>query len=109
MYFLLGLIYKTIIHGQLLQMICLSGTYEDLFLQTGKVRRCQLGGDDQRQQHKQKKAIPKPHDKIFPRMQKYVLELSFIENNWGTLIGRVKMNKKAGCLALVKIIHHSSI
>ena len=41
--------------GQLLQMICLLGTFEDFFLQTGKVRRCQLGGDDQRQQHKQKK------------------------------------------------------
>ena len=44
------------IHRQLLKRTCLLETFEDFFfLQTRKGSRCQLGGDDQRQQHKQKK------------------------------------------------------
>ena len=68
-------------------------------MQTGKVRRCQLGGDDQRQQHKQK-SESKTAGQDFSQNAK-ILELSFIKNNCG------KINK-TGCLPLVKIIHKES-
>ena len=68
-------------------------------MQTGKVRRCQLGGDDQRQQHKQK-SESKTAGQDFSQNAK-ILELSFINNNCG------KINK-TGCLALVKTIHKKS-
>ena len=67
-------------------------------MQTGKVRRCQLGGDDQRQQHKQK-SESKTARQDFSQNAK-IEELSFIKNNWRTptVVGRVEINK-TGCLA----------
>ena len=105
MYFLLRSIYETIIHGQLLRMTCLLGTFEDFFCKQERLDVANLA-EMIKDNNTNKKSESKTAGQDFSQNAK-ILELSFIENNWGTLIGRVKMNKKAGCLALVKIIHHS--